>query len=1545
MRTRTGGGRVRRALPAVGIVAILLLGSLAALTGATSIAALPGTPGGAPAAHPQADSGVPPTVYYFAASPNELFVGSTTYFDVGAFGSGALGYSYGNLPPGCVSADTPFLACTPTGPGYFNVSVTVSQTGTPSAEAFTGLSVDAVVTGNFFSYNGSVATWANGSAEDCQSIASPPFYQEFCDPEVQAPSVLAFPGGKVGVAYQQETTVTSNPCAAPGATVARVEFQTSGDNGSTFRAATDLGNDSCAYLNAIEPSFALGGGRTVYGAFIEENSSLAPWQYVSRAGDGLGFVKSTDGGTTFSAPISIDLAGNLARPAVAAVGKTVYVAFEDIANSSGTIAGGVHAISVKLLVSTDGGVVWSSPTTLPGLNASQQFTAASPSVAVTPSGAVVVAYATGRSCVSAVGSTCLEYADKIVVSTSTNNGTTWSAPAVVGTHAGETACFSGACQPGYFDSTPEVDLAIAPGTSDLYVAWAATYNQGLTGSANYNHSGIFVAVSLNGGTTWSSGPVDAPYSSTAQRYFEPGLGAGSGTVYLTFLEANETPGLYGFANSLANYVQTLPVGVTSGWSTPTATDIESFTSGGSVNNTRSTFAGNGASVAVTPEGRALLAFALPEPLATSTASGLTYYYANTTTPGQLVVAAEVLPTDPDALTVDFNETGIPAGDTWQFVLDGVAYLEQTPNIEFVNVPTGTPMMAGAYYLGAYWTVSATYFNASLTEFYFNQTVVYPFSVWVGLEFTTFPSPLGPDWDICPCGDWEISPELLTSPSPFAYVYANWELGGEEYCIYTCTISYYNDVYYYSNVASWSNYCSPGLCNWTSPWYFPLGATVSIDITEWNYYTLDPNYWTGQGSGSYTGPVEGYCYYAFECYVTTGTITMNGPINETLWLSDAPENLSANLTVFATGLPSTSVYHFDLNGVAYAANASQPVVVPSAAPGTYDVTNVWASSTKAGWFYFGTVNDPDPFLSPLLTAVNLTFLALVNMNVAPGNVSFEAPGLLPGTAWSIQFNGTTYSSTSPWINVTSRPGTYAWSVGDAAAPSGTAGYVPPTEASTISVKTGTTYTITYAPAYLVRALTSPGGLVAVGGGIPQLAPSIWVADGQTVGISALLAPGYTFVGWSGTGTGAYDGTNLTASVTAGSPVVESAAFQPLPGARFNLTVLASGLPAGASWTVQVGNNSYSTNASGLTVGNLWSWTAPNGLGAYKFAVPDAYETSTNLTRFVAGPVPHVVGTNGSFTPPVIVPFLTQSLFQLDALNGGVVEATVGGAPEGTSDWVAPGTNVTIIADANPGYLFTGWVGSGPGSYTGPNATQVVRSLGPVTEVAAFELEVAPPTPRYTITFALTSPVAPGTVWTVEFGGVGYSSDGTELNVTDELAGTYTVAIGSATAPGGLVQYRPTPSDPAAYTVRGNATLSIAFTTYYWVAVSGGVGGSVSPTSAYYQANSVLYLVATPNAGTAFTGWTGTGPGNYSGSNATASILVDGPLTEVAGFRGTTTATAAVSIFANPEAWLGIGAVALLVGLVAGVVAARLRSEPAPGRPSSRARTGSNGPGGS
>jgi YVTN family beta-propeller protein len=70
---------------------------------------------------------VPPLITSFSASPSAVDLGqSVTFQTLTVGGTGALSYTYGNLPPGCAST-LPTFACTPTAPGTFSVLASVQD--------------------------------------------------------------------------------------------------------------------------------------------------------------------------------------------------------------------------------------------------------------------------------------------------------------------------------------------------------------------------------------------------------------------------------------------------------------------------------------------------------------------------------------------------------------------------------------------------------------------------------------------------------------------------------------------------------------------------------------------------------------------------------------------------------------------------------------------------------------------------------------------------------------------------------------------------------------------------------------------------------------------------------------------------------------------------------------------------------------------------------------------------------------------------------------------------------------------------------------------------------------------------------------------------------------------------------------------------------------------------------------------------------------------------------------------------------------------------
>jgi Divergent InlB B-repeat domain/Beta-propeller repeat len=92
--------------------------------------------------------------------------------------------------------------------------------------------------------------------------------------------------------------------------------------------------------------------------------------------------------------------------------------------------------------------------------------------------------------------------------------------------------------------------------------------------------------------------------------------------------------------------------------------------------------------------------------------------------------------------------------------------------------------------------------------------------------------------------------------------------------------------------------------------------------------------------------------------------------------------------------------------------------------------------------------------------------------------------------------------------------------------------------------------------------------------------------------------------------------------------------------------------------------------------------------------------------------------GFITHPVMISgdttftanYNTQYLLSMSVSNSGAVSPPSG--------WFAPGTNVTITATPAGGDTFSGWTGSGPGSFTGTTNPVVVTMNGPITQLATF-----------------------------------------------------------------------------------------------------------------------------------------------------------------------------------------------------------------------------------
>ena len=385
---RETGGRVRSLSWSWALLAVLVMvlsgvaAGAHAAPGAAAPAAAPHVAtafGAVPApstVHPLLGT-PPPTIIYFYLSP-DAFVETTGNASVNAYAVGAsnnLTYAYTGLPPGCASQNSTYFFCTPTANGTFVVELTVTDAYGNASTSNATLYVYPWAVGGFLAVTPAFADPAN-TAQPCSIVNAAPFYTGYCYQQEQSPSVMTFPNGTEAAIASVTTRMTTNSCSVAATnTLDRVQVFLTMNGGLTFSTPIDIGGSTCKYLNAIEPSFAVSSNGNGYGVFVEENSSALPGHYTNRAGDALGFTSSTTNGWSWSSTSQINPTGMptgyLAHPVLATFGSTVYVAYEDIANSSNTLPGGGAPIAIQMVYSTNGGSSWNGPYTVPGLNASQ----------------------------------------------------------------------------------------------------------------------------------------------------------------------------------------------------------------------------------------------------------------------------------------------------------------------------------------------------------------------------------------------------------------------------------------------------------------------------------------------------------------------------------------------------------------------------------------------------------------------------------------------------------------------------------------------------------------------------------------------------------------------------------------------------------------------------------------------------------------------------------------------------------------------------------------------------------------------------------------------------------------------------------------------------------------------------------------------------------------------------------------------------------------------------------------------------------------------
>jgi YVTN family beta-propeller protein len=486
-----------------------------------------------------------------------------------------------------------------------------------------------------------------------------------------------------------------------------------------------------------------------------------------------------------------------------------------------------------------------------------------------------------------------------------------------------------------------------------------------------------------------------------------------------------------------------------------------------------------------------------------------------------------------------------------------------------------------------------------------------------------------------------------------------------------------------------------------------------------------------------------------------------------------------------------------------------------------------------------------------------------------NVTFAETGLPTGTSWSVTFNGTKNSSTSPILTF---PGMLNNSSGYVFSVATVSGYTSVPSSGIVVVK-GSNVTVSIA---FTKSLPSRYAVTFHESGL--LSGTSWSVkfNGTT---NSTTSSNLTFPNMANSTNGyAFTVGNVTgyiASPTSGTIFVRGANvtqvinFTSASSPKYPVNFTESGLPTGTSWYVTLGTVNQSTATS------QDSFLAFNGTYAFAIGSPTGYTATPSTGNVNVHGAQQTVGITFVAINPgntvYAVTFVTRGLplgENWSVLLNGLTQSTVGALI--TFDE----TNGTWLYSVTP-----------PAGYQVAPASGLITVAGSVQTVNLTFTHVAS---TYPITFAETG-LPTSSHWSVNLSGTSNSSVTTTL-AFNEKNGTYPYSV---TAPAG---FKVSPAS-GSLTVSGSAVhqnltfsksptphtnYSVTFTetglpsgTNWSLTLNGSVRSSTTSTITFPEVNgSYAYSVG---AISGYTASPSSGNLQVSGQSVTRSITFTGPST--------------------------------------------------------------------
>lgn len=141
-----------------------------------------------------------------------------------------------------------------------------------------------------------------------------------------------------------------------------------------------------------------------------------------------------------------------------------------------------------------------------------------------------------------------------------------------------------------------------------------------------------------------------------------------------------------------------------------------------------------------------------------------------------------------------------------------------------------------------------------------------------------------------------------------------------------------------------------------------------------------------------------------------------------------------------------------------------------------------------------------------------------------------------------------------------------------------------------------------------------------------------------------------------------------------------------------------------------------------------------------------------------------------------------------------------------------------------------------------------------------------------------------LWNVTLSNVIKTSTNQSISFKAKRYYGYNFSVGSPINENASSRFIASPQNGSVAIKNNNKTISINFTNQYYLTTLASPldGGSVSPSSGWYNKSSSISISETPANYYHFVDWVGSGNGSYSGNLATATITMNSPIDEVANF---------------------------------------------------------------